>query len=198
VVHPSTSSLGVLAVCLVAGAVGCTPARRADATVLRAVDFDTQSVSANRIFVGEVIAVESRRKPDAPRYFETIVTFRVDEPVAGTMPPTLPLRFSGGQVGDLRQSIDGMPEFAVGERYVVFLEPDQDPPLVSPIVGFNQGLYRVVAESAGGGVERTVVRDYSGRSLTAGSAARAAAARSADGTEPSLDAFLTAIRAARR
>lgn len=182
-----------LAVCAAMTVAAGAPARRAEATVVRSVDLATQSVAASRIFVGEVLAVTSRRKPDAPRYFETLVSLRVDEAVAGSLPPSLELRFSGGQVGDLRQSIDGMPEFAVGERYVVFLEPDQDPPLVSPIVGFNQGLYRVMVEGEGA-TGRTVVRDYAGRPL----AAADTAARSAATVEPSLEGFLAAVRAARR
>jgi hypothetical protein len=94
-------------------------------------------------------------------------------------------------VGGILQRVDGMPRFTVGERYVVLLEPDQQPPLVSPLVGFNQGLYRVIGASRA----TAVVRDHSGQPLPAAAGTSAAAARSAG--EPSLDAFLDTLRAAR-
>jgi hypothetical protein len=185
-----TSTRRLLALGLVLAAVGWSGPRPSDATVILGVSFEAQSASADRIFVGEVQAVESRPAPSAPRYFETLVTFRVDQPVAGGLPATLVLRFSGGQIGDLKQWIDGMPEFAVGERYVVFLEPDQTPRLVSPIVGFNQGLYRVV-DAAG----EAVVRDARGQRLEANVAP--GMARAAAGGDPRLADFLAAIREAR-
>jgi len=73
----------------------------------------------------------------------------------------------------------------------VLLESDREPPLASPVVGFNQGLYRVVGESRAS----AVVRDRSSRALPSGDGVATAAARSAG--EPSLDAFLDGLRAAR-
>jgi hypothetical protein len=182
------------------------PARSARATVVQTVSFDAQCATADRIFVGAVRAVESRRNAARPRYFETLVTFGVEEVVDGSVPPVLELRFTGGRVGDVVQSIDGMPEFAVGERYVVFADANGEPPLVSPIVGFNQGLYRVVREESGGGL-RDLVRDRVGAPLADSKAAYGSAVVPGAGpsggpgtvaAEPELDAFLAAIRAARR
>ena len=164
--------------------------RPADATVLLHVPFDAQAQTASRVFVGRVVSVRSRPCADRPAYFETLVGFTVEEVVAGEVSSTVELRFSGGQVGDIRQSIDGMPEFTMGERYVVFAQADQDPPLISPIVGFNQGLYKVVPNAEG----EDVVRNRFGRRLqTTGAAARTAAA-----TEPRLRDFTAAVQAARR
>lgn len=163
--------------------------RVADATVLLHVPFEAQAQTASRVFVGQVASVASRPCAARPAYFETIVAFTVEEVVAGGVPSSVELRFSGGQVGDIRQSIDGMPEFTAGERYVVFLQPDQDPPLISPIVGFNQGLYQVVTNAAG----EDVVRDRRGRRLqAAGTTARAAVT-----AEPRLHEFTAAVEAAR-
>ncbi len=191
--------VGLLLLLLAGLAIGGLLLRAASATVLREVAFEAQSASADRIFVGTVRSVESRPNPAAPRYLETLVAFAVEEIIAGDVASPLTLRFSGGQLGDVRQSVDGLPELAVGERYVVFLERDQEPPLVSPVVGFNQGLYRVVEEGG-----RSVVRDRLGRPLPAGSGARAAATAALTASpesaesEPSLDRFLEAVRAARR
>ncbi len=158
------------------------------ATTVMRVETTAQAASADRIFVGVVQSVTSRPKATAPKYFETVVRFAVEDTVAGTVPSTIELTFAGGDVGGIRQRIGGMPTFTVGERYVVLVEPDQQPPLASPVVGFNQGLYRVVGTSRA----TAVVRDRQGAPL----AGDATAGRAA-GTDPTLDEFLDVLRAAR-
>ncbi len=180
-----------IAIALLALASATAPAA---ATVVQRLDFDDQCVAADRIFVGTVRAIDVRRNPRAQRFFETIVTFGVEETVAGAVPAQVHVRLSGGTIGDERQSIDGMPDFAIGERYVVMLDADRSPPLVSPIVGFNQGLYRVVAEP---GSERPLVRDRRGRPLEALPPAGARVPQAAATTEPALEGFVSMIRAAR-
>jgi hypothetical protein len=191
---------------LLGTAVALVFAAPAAATIVRTVDFAEQCAGADAIVVGTVRDVVSRRVPAAPTFFETLVTINVDQVVAGPERSEVTMRLAGGQVGVVRQSIDGMPEFAVGERYVVFLDRDQDPPLVSPIVGFNQGLYRV--ERVDGA---DVVRDHAGRGLsepTMAALSVPAAASTVGGTgvqsqaapatpAPSLEQFLAVVRAAR-
>ena len=172
--------------------------RPAAATVITAMDFDAQCTAAERVFVGTVRTAVSQRVAAAPQYYETVVTFAVDEVVAGAVPSEVVLRFAGGEMDGVRQSIDGMPELTTGERYVVLADADHDPPLLSPVVGFNQGLYRVVTEDGPGGW-RSVVRDRAGRLLAAALGARVPASRDAAAVpaEPELGAFLAAIGAAR-
>jgi len=190
VARQMTFQSSAVAICLMLVCGLGVAIRAADATVLLHVPFEAQAQTASRVFVGEVASITSRPCAARPAYFETLVGFTVEEVVAGGVPPRVELRFSGGQVGDIRQSIDGMPEFELGERYVVFLQADQDPPLISPIVGFNQGLYQVVTNAAGD----DVVRNRAGQRLqSTGPGARAAAA-----TEPRLGDFTAAIQAARR
>lgn len=165
---------------------------RAGATVVENMDLAMQAATADRIFVGTVTAVTTRPNVAAPSYVETIVTLAVEESVAGSVPATVELRMSGGTLGGVTQRIEGMPELAVGERYVIFAEREQEPALVSPIVGFNQGLYRVV----GGDRATAVVRDRHGQPLGAGNAvAGTARAASAPDREPTLDEFLARVRA---
>lgn len=182
--------------------VGLSPfvvpgAARVAATVVAAMGFEAQCATAERIFVGSVRSVESRRRAAAPAYFETAVTFAVEDAIAGGVPAEVTLTFAGGRIGDLEQVVDGMPRVVVGERYVVLAEPDDDPPLVSPVVGFNQGLYRVVADEHG----RAVVRDREGRPLAGDVAATARMpeplATRARAGEVDLGAFVDAIKAAR-
>lgn len=207
-VHAQRVSFRTGTCCALAAVAVLGSARLAVATVVRAVDFADQCATAETIVVATVRDVTSQRVAAAPAFFETLVTFAVDDVVAGNAPGTLTVRLAGGQIGDVRQSIDGMPEFAGGERYVLFLEHDQSPPLLSPIVGFNQGLYRVERVD-----DHDVVRDRSGRSLsgtaaaalagTSGPAARSAPAigrgtpDAATAVTPSLDEFIAAVRAVR-
>ena len=162
----------------------------AGATMVASMSTAAQATAADRIFVGTVAAITSRPKASHPQWFETVVRFTVDETVAGNVPASVELVYSGGELGGIRQRIDGMPELAVGERYVVLLEPEQTPPLTSPFVGFNQGLYRVVGDTHA----TSVVRDRQGHALA--SDAVPAGARAAGG-DPTLDAFLGTLRAAR-
>ena len=190
----TTVRLGACALLLVAAAD-----RPAAATVIVAMDFDEQCAAADRVFVGTVRAVESRRIAAVPQYFETLVTFTVEEAVVGAVPPEVVLRFAGGEMGGVRQSIDGMPDLRAGERYVVFADADHEPPLLSPIVGFNQGLYRAVSEDGPSG-RRSLVRDRAGRPLAAsvfGPRAPAGRGPEAMPAEPELVDFLAAVRAAR-
>ena len=179
-----------LAACTLAGTVPSSVA-----TTIEPMTTSAQAASADRIFVGRVTSVTSRPKADAPKYFETVVAFRVEDSVAGSVPSTLAITLSGGEVGGIRQRVDEMPEFHVGERYVVMLEADHTPRLTSPLVGFNQGLYRVVGTDPA----TAVVRDRNGRSLAAD--ALPAGARGASQLQPQIDptlgTFLDGLRAAR-
>jgi hypothetical protein len=163
----------------------------ASATTVERITTAVQAASADRIFVGTVTSVASRTKADAPKYFETVVRFAVEEAVAGTVPTTVEVTLSGGEIGGIRQRVEDMPELAVGERYVVLLEAEHTPRLTSPFVGFNQGLYRVVGETRA----NAVVRDRRGGPLATD--AMPAGARGA-ASDVSLDAFLDGLRAARQ
>lgn len=179
---------GALLLAAVLAATGA--AGLAGATMVASMSTAAQATAADRIFVGTVASITSRPKASHPQWFETVVRFTVEETVAGTAPASVELVYSGGEVGGIRQRIDGMPELAVGERYVVLLEPEQSPPLTSPFVGFNQGLYRVVGDTGA----TSVVRDRQGRTLASDAVPAGARANG----EPTLGAFLETLRAARK
>lgn len=183
---------GVRGALLLAAALAATgvTGRPVGATMVASMSTAAQATAADRIFVGTVASVASRPKASHPQWFETVVRFTVEETVAGTVPASVELVYSGGEVGGIRQRIDGMPELTVGERYVVMLEPEQSPPLTSPFVGFNQGLYRVVGDARA----TSIVRDRQGRTLASDAVPASARAHG----EPTLDAFLDTLRAARK
>ena len=164
----------------------------ARATTVDPVSFEEMVRSSQRIFVGEVISVQSFRADAAGALrIRTRVTFRAGESLLGAGPLVV-LEFRGGTVGDLTEQIAGMPEFAVGDQYVVFAHDGGQ--WVSPLVGFSQGLFRV-SRDARDGTSR--VLGYDGTPIASTSAVGRSAARvSAAITIPMpLSAFVQAIEA---
>ncbi len=83
------------------------------------------------------------------RMLFTEVTLRVDRAILGEFERTLTLRFAGGEEDGLTVVVYGMPMPELGGRYLLFLRED----LVSaavPVVGVNQGFFRVVDDAASG------------------------------------------------
>jgi hypothetical protein len=161
---------------------------RAPATVVVAKDFDALCAEAALIFVGTVAKVESRWSDPQRQAIETEVTFGDLTWLRGGSASQIALRFGGGEMDGLREAVAGVPEFAVGERRVVFAHAGR---FVSPIVGFNQGVFRVVDGDAG-----PVVLDAEGKAVIG--VGRAGLQRGAPGdrtTALPLDDFLARIRA---
>lgn len=128
-----------------------------------AVTFAEMVKTAQHIFVGHVVTVASfRADRRGEARIRTRVTFSVDERLRGSGIVTV-LEFLGGTVGDLTLEVADMPQFSVGEQYVVFaLDGDG---WVNPVVGSTQGLLRVSRN----------VRDGTSRVLTAAHAPLASA-----------------------
>jgi hypothetical protein len=139
------------------------------AAVVVSKDFAALCAEADMIFVGTVTDVHAQWVDPEHRWIETLVTFSNLEPLWGVDADSVSLRFSGGQIGDIAEAVQGMPSFSAGERVVIFARNGR---LVSPIVGFNQGHFRVIA-----GPDGPVVMDAQGRA-----SGTAAAAVQADGS----------------
>lgn len=114
------------------------PAR---ATVIIPADLGELSRDALAIVRGRVAAVDPRWTGDR-RTIETIVTLEVESYLKGTFGPTMQFSVPGGELGRFRSIVVGAPAFAVDERVVVFLGARG--PGVPYVVGFSQGVYRVV------------------------------------------------------
>ena len=119
---------------------------RAAATVVVAKDFNALCDEADMICVGTVVSVESRWVDRERQSIETLVTFSDLSWIRGTTQGAVTLRFSGGTVDGIREELAGVPQFQVGERRVIFAHDGRS---VSPIVGFDQGAFRVVDGSGG-------------------------------------------------
>jgi hypothetical protein len=128
--------------CVIASAV---PAR---STVLVSADLGELTREARAIARGRVVALESRWAADR-RSIETVVSLEVEEYLKGGLGAVLQFRVPGGRVGRYRNIIAGAPEFAVDQRIVVFLGARG--PTVPFVLGFNQGVFRVVPSDEGVG-----------------------------------------------
>ena len=119
------------------------PAR---ATVVVPADLGELSRDAIAIARGRVAAVDARFTEDRGT-IETIVTLEVESYLKGAFGSVLRFRVPGGELGRFRSIVVGAPEFVVDQRVVVFLGARG--PAIPFIVGFNQGVFRVVESGAG-------------------------------------------------
>jgi hypothetical protein len=113
----------------------------ASGTVIIPADLGELSHDALAIVRGRVAAVDPRWTADH-RTIETIVTLEVESYLKGTFGPTMQFSVPGGDLGRFRSIVIGAPTFAVDERVVVFLGARG--PSVLHVVGFSQGVFRVV------------------------------------------------------
>lgn len=164
------------------------PALPAGATVVVARSFRDVCADAEIVFVGTVESVESGWADAQRQAIETVVTYAVETVLRGDAVDRVALRFAGGQVDGRRSEVVGLPAFAAGDRVIVFARGGR---AVSPIVGFNQGLFRVRETAAG-----PVVVAADGRSPVRWEAvpAEPGAAAQASSSPLPLDRFLDRIR----
>jgi hypothetical protein len=109
-------------------------------------------------FEGTCVANRSERDP-ATNLVVTYTTFEVRDALKGAVGTTYTIKQVGGDLPgeDLHYRVDGIPKFAVGEDYVVFLHGASVRGFSSP-VGLEQGRFTVRSE----GAKRTVAngRDF--------------------------------------
>ena len=132
----------VLAVAIVI----CGLSIRGHATVLIGADLGELARDARAIARGRVVAVDAQWTPDR-RTIETLVTLEVDAYLKGALGATVQFRVPGGSLGRFRSIVVGAPQFAVDDRVVVFLGARG--PSVPFVVGFSQGVYRLVRSGDG-------------------------------------------------
>lgn len=143
--------------------------------------FDELVALADLVVVGTVAAQQSR-DDDAGRGISTYITLADLEVVKGTLSePRYTLRVAGGRVGGRAQVYTGLPQLRTGERYVLFVRGNLRE--LFPVVGVQQGVFRVLRDGAG--------RE---RVLPFASEEHGAAASIADPHSESLDGFLQRVR----
>ena len=124
-------------------------ATRAAATILAPADLGDLSQDATAIVRGRVAAVESRWSADR-RSINTLVTIDVESSLKGPLNVTTRFLLPGGTLGRYRSFVVGGPAFTVGQHVIVFL--GWRPPDYPYLVGFSQGVFKVVADRDGLGL----------------------------------------------
>jgi len=122
----------------------------AHASQLRRLNLEDLTRRADRVFSGRCIDVRVGVDPDLGRE-ATWITFAVGRAAKGTLPGRLTIKLLGDQNagGPDRDRIEGLPRFRKGEQVVLFLYPDSEVGLTSP-VGFGQGKFSLIPDPKGG------------------------------------------------
>jgi hypothetical protein len=115
------------------------------ATILRALDLPEIVQQAEIIADVTVIHLESYwASPAGVKAIRTKVTFALNRPaLKGQVSSPFSLEFLGGTVGNRRIVVDSMPQLLIGERVIIF-SYGPDKAFVSPFIGMDQGIMRVV------------------------------------------------------
>ena len=115
------------------------------ATTVAKLSLEQLVQRADLIVQGQVQSVYSQWDQQRRLVF-TYVSIRVDEPLKGVQRQSVLIRQIGGTVGTIEMSVAGAPQFKSGERALVFLK--RQDATTFQVVGMNQGLYRIVEDSA--------------------------------------------------
>src|SRR5712671_4001361 len=118
----------------------------ASATVLLPTDLSDLSHDAVAIARGRVVAVDAQWL-DGRRGIETIVTLETETYLKGSLGATVQFRVPGGSLGRFRSIVVAAPQFAIGQRVIVFL--GSRGPTVPYVLGLSQGVFRLVQNAQG-------------------------------------------------
>lgn len=162
----------------------------APAVVFGHKEFNQLVDEAQIVFIGTVAGTHARKI--ANDLIVTDIAFREVQTIKGTEAGgSTAITVLGGTLGDERIEIGGVPHFQPGARYVVFSKGNGR--AVFPVVGGDQGMFRVMIDS---GTGQPVVLDADGKAIRQDIAKRALSVNAAapvPGAVP-LDAFVRAIR----
>ncbi len=133
----------------------------ASSTTVAAPTFDELVLRAESVVVARVVATRSAWVDSrSGRSIVTDVTVAIEQTIKGPEYAQRSFQFLGGTVGDDTLRVEGMPQFAVGDRDVLFINEAGRP--ASPLVGFMYGRFRIVRDPRTGA---DMVRTHDGRPL---------------------------------
>lgn len=139
---------------LICAVLLCAP--QVNATVLPYKNLNDLVEESDGIIVGTVRNVESHLDPSKDIY--TFVKLDQLEVLHGNYHQrTLTLRLMGGQVQNDILHVEGSPEFSQNDRVILFVRNNGSE--IVPLVGWTQGVLRIVRDPATG---REVINDHDG------------------------------------
>ena len=115
------------------------------ATTVDQLSFDSLCETSAKIAHVKCVASKSIIAEDGVR---TETRFQIFEKIKGELGKEIVIALPGGQVGDLRVTVPGMPAFREGEETVLFLSGPDGTGSPWP-VGLDQGCYKVLSEASG-------------------------------------------------
>ncbi|MBE3071997.1 MAG: hypothetical protein IMZ67_03400 [Acidobacteria bacterium] len=174
-----------MAWCLAAAAVTCVGS--AQATVLVPGTLDELVRDARVVVVGRVVEVRAQWA-EGRRRVESVVVVEANGYLKGDFGPRLAFKVPGGEIGRYRSVTVGAPVFRDGDEVVLFL--DADGPALPHLVGFSQGVLRIVRDRLTG---RAMV--LAPPADAAGTAPQAVTRGDASRTPAAIDAFAARVRA---
>jgi len=118
-----------------------------DASTFVAMSTSDLVQSSSAVIEGEVVSMESRWTRNR-RIIVTDAVVRVWDVLGGKAPEIVHVKTFGGTVNGFTVEASGFPTFTVGERVLLFLEPDTEAGRLR-VNGYQQGLYRIVQRPDG-------------------------------------------------
>ena len=115
-------------------------ASAANAAIVVRADVNSLTDTSTVVVRGEVLSVVTKWTDDKSA-IHTLVTLRVHSVLKGQAAKEITVTCYGGEIGNTRVPVLGMPKFVKGERVVVFLWKNGHGDLIPN--GFNQGKFRI-------------------------------------------------------
>ena len=139
------------------GALLLLGALQTQATIIQYKSFRDLMKESDAVVSGRVARIESKYSANKEDIY-TFVTLDQVETLSGSYAaPTLTLRFLGGHVDNDMLHVEGSPNFKQNEKVIVFVHGNGR--YIVPVVGWTQGVFRVVPDAATG---KGVVSDHEG------------------------------------
>lgn len=131
------------------------------ATTVVPPDFTTMVKRAEIIFSGQVTDVRSQWLGEgSQRCIVTKVSLTVLKTLKGSASSPYVLQTLGGTVDNRTMEVDGVPQFKVGDRTLLFVEHNGTQ--ICPLVGFMHGYFRIATDTKS---SQEIILRYNGEPL---------------------------------
>jgi hypothetical protein len=128
-----------------------------DATTVQKLSFDRLTREADVVVRGRVENMKNRQAAGGG-WITTVVTVSVEKQFKGSQLSSINIEQPGGSMGDIVQSVPGLPKFSSGEDVVLFLKRQRGGAF--KLVGGKQGKFTVKTQPES---NNWVVEDFAGR-----------------------------------